>query len=141
MIVLPLVICLAETAVVTLDTVRTIFIARGVKLLATFMGLLEATIWLFAISQLMQNLQQPAYFVGYAIGFALGTYLGIRIEDLLALGTQVVRIITRRDAGALITVLRARGYGVTSVSADGASGAFMSCSRSSSGSAFPTSLR
>ena len=97
-IILPLLITLAETAVVTLDTVRTIFIARGMKVQAAVLGLVEVTVWLFAISQVMQNLSNPACFAGYAVGFTVGTYLGIRIEERLALGTQVVRVLTRRDA-------------------------------------------
>ena len=101
-LLLPLLICLAETAVVTLDTVRTIFIARGMKLPAAALGLLEVTVWLFAISQVMQNLGNPACFIGYAVGFTVGTYLGIRIEERLALGTQVVRVLTRRDAAELV---------------------------------------
>jgi uncharacterized protein YebE (UPF0316 family) len=121
-ILLPVLICVAETAVVALDTVRTIFIARGVKTLATVLGLLEATIWLFAISQVMQNLTQASCFVGYAAGFTIGTYLGMRIEEKLAIGTQVVRIITVREATALIAALRRAGYGVTSIGADGATG-------------------
>ncbi len=119
---LPFLICLAETAVVTLDTVRTIFIARGMKVLAAALGLLEVTIWLFAISQVMQNLSSPTCFIGYAVGFTLGTYLGIRIEERLALGTQVVRVLTRRDAGDLVMSLRTAGHGVTSVQGQGATG-------------------
>ena len=123
MIVLALLICLAETSVVTLDTVRTIFIARGMKRLATLLGLVEVTIWLFAISQVMQNLTNLSCISSYAAGFTLGTYLGIRIEEYLALGTQIVRIIARRDVTELVTALRERNYGVTAVGADGATGA------------------
>jgi uncharacterized protein YebE (UPF0316 family) len=121
-ILLPLLIFLAETSVVTLDTVRTIFIARGMKAQAALLGLLEVTIWLFAISQVMQNLNNPACFLGYAAGFTVGTYLGIRIEALLALGTQIIRVLTRRDAGELVTALREAGHGVTSVEGQGATG-------------------
>ena len=122
MILLPLLIFLAETSVVTLDTVRTIFIARGMKAQAALLGLLEVTIWLFAISQVMQNLNNPACFLGYAVGFTAGTYLGIRIEAFLALGTQIIRVLTRRDATELVTALREAGHGVTSVEGQGATG-------------------
>jgi uncharacterized protein YebE (UPF0316 family) len=120
--VLPLLICLAETVVVTLDTVRTIFIARGMKGLATLIGLLEVCIWLFAIKLVMQNLTNLGFMASYATGFALGTYLGIRIEEYLALGKQGIRIITRRDATELINSLRAKNYGVTMIDAEGSAG-------------------
>ncbi len=106
MFVLPLLICLAETVVVTLDTVRTIFIARGMKGLATVIGLLEVCIWLFAIKLVMENLTNLGFMASYAAGFAMGTYLGIRIEEYLALGKQGVRIVTRRDVTELINALR-----------------------------------
>jgi uncharacterized protein YebE (UPF0316 family) len=122
MILMPLLIGLAEMGVVTLDTVRTIFIARGMKPQATLLGILEVTIWLFAISQVMQNLSNPACFIGYGAGFTLGTYLGMRIEEKLALGTQVIRLITQRDATELVRALRNAGHGVTRLDAEGASG-------------------
>ena len=122
MILLPLLICLAETGVVTLDTVRTIFIAKGMKAVATALSVVEVTIWLFAIGQVMQNLSNASCVLGYAAGFTLGTYLGIRIEERLALGTQVIRVITPRDATDLVTALRGGGHGVTSIRGEGAMG-------------------
>jgi uncharacterized protein YebE (UPF0316 family) len=122
MLILPLIIGVAETGVVTLDTVRTIFIARGMKVYAALLALLEVTIWLFAISQIMQNLSDVGCFIGYGVGFTLGTYLGICIEERLALGKQAVRLITRKDVADLITALRGAGHGVTLAEAEGATG-------------------
>ena len=119
---LPVLIFVAEMAVITLDTIRTIFIARGRKGLASLMGLLEVSIWLFAISQVMQNLGNLGCYVGYAAGFTTGTFLGIRIEEKLALGTLIIRIITNKDASNLIGSLRQARYGVTTVGAQGATG-------------------
>jgi uncharacterized protein YebE (UPF0316 family) len=122
MLFLPLLIFLAETSVVTLDTVRTIFVARGLKLFAPLLGIVVVSIWLFAIGQIMQNLNQPLCYIGYAAGYTLGNYLGVLIEEKLALGSQIVRVITHRDATELIEGLRKANYGVTSVTAQGATG-------------------
>ena len=65
----------------------------------------------------MQNLTNIAYYVAYAGGFALGTFAGIYIEEKLAMGVLLVRIITKRDASELIDFLKSAGYGVTSVGA------------------------
>jgi uncharacterized protein YebE (UPF0316 family) len=119
---LSLLIFLAETAVTTLDTVRTIFVARGKKALASLLGLVEISIWLFAISQVMQNLSNVACFIAYATGFTAGTFLGIRIEEALALGSLVIRIITNKDATDLVAALRMANFGVTSIDAHGANG-------------------
>lgn len=122
MLVLSLEIFLAEMCVVTLGTLRIIFIARGNKVLAPLLGFFEVLIWLFAISQVMQNLGSGSCFVAFALGFTLGNFLGILIEKKLALGMAIVRIITNRPAHALIQQLRAARFGVTCVDGQGAMG-------------------
>ena len=67
--VLPLLVFFSELCVVTLSTLRIIFIGRGMKLLAPVLGFFEITIWLFAVGQVMQNLSDPRCFLGFACGF------------------------------------------------------------------------
>ena len=107
---------------VTLGTLRIAFISRGEKTIAPLIGFVEMMIWLFAISQLIQNLTNFAYYIAYAGGFATGVFMGLRLEDRIALGSRMIRTITQEDASALIEALRAAGFGVTSVPAVGASG-------------------
>jgi len=120
--VLPLLILLARVMDVTLGTLRIIFVARGLKVLAPILGFFEVVIWLLAIGQVMQNLTNVIHYLAYGLGFALGNYVGIRIEEKLAMGLIIVRVITRRDAGELIAYLRGADYGVTVVDAEGSSG-------------------
>jgi uncharacterized protein YebE (UPF0316 family) len=120
--ILPLFIFVAEVCVVTICTVRIIFIARGIRLPAAILGFFEVSIWLFAIGQVMQNLSDIGCYVGFAAGFALGNYLGVSIEQKLALGNLLVRIITNRDSGELFHKLVEAGYGVTRVDGRGATG-------------------
>jgi uncharacterized protein YebE (UPF0316 family) len=120
--VLPLLVFLAETCVLTLATLRTICIARGKKAPAALLGFFEVSIWLFAIGQVMQNLTSPDCYLAFAAGFTLGNYLGILIEQTLALGNLTVQITSRTDAGALIQGLRSAGYGVTKLEGHGATG-------------------
>lgn len=119
---LPVVIFFAELFVVTLGTIRIVFVSRGMKLLAPAIGFFEIIIWLFAISQIMRNLTSVPCYAAFAGGFTVGSYLGILIPEKLALGTMVVRIITKRDAGALLDQLRAANFGVTCVDGQGATG-------------------
>jgi uncharacterized protein YebE (UPF0316 family) len=121
-IALPFLIFLAEVAVVTFGTLRIIFVARGQKVIAPILGFFEVFIWLLAISQVMQNLSDWSCFVAFALGFTLGNYLGILIEQRLALGTVIVRIITHRDATDLVEQLRAANFGFTCVEGQGATG-------------------
>jgi uncharacterized protein YebE (UPF0316 family) len=120
--ILPALVFLAETCVVTLSTVRTICIARGRKILAAALGFFEVSIWLFAIGQIMQNLSDMGCYIAFASGFSLGNFLGIVIEKKLALGNAVVQITTKKGADELIANLKAAGYGVTALNAQGATG-------------------
>jgi uncharacterized protein YebE (UPF0316 family) len=121
-LLIPLLIFCAEVCVVTLGTLRIIFVARGQKVLAPLLGFFESFIWLVAISQIMRDHSDWTCFIAFGSGFALGNYLGICVEKRLALGTVIVRIITHRDAGDLITRLRGANFGVTAVEGRGASG-------------------
>jgi uncharacterized protein YebE (UPF0316 family) len=119
---MPLLIFAAEVCVVTLCTVRIIALSRGMKALASLLGFFEISIWLFAIGQIMQNLSDLSCYLAFAGGFTLGNYLGVLIDAKLALGSLVVRIITHKEASPLIDGLKAADYGVTSISARGATG-------------------
>ena len=107
---------------VTLDTIRIIFVSRGMKYLAPIIGFFEVLIWLIAITQIFSNLTNPLYYVAYAGGFAMGNFIGIIIEEKMAIGTVVIRIITQKDATDLIDFLKCTGCGVTHVDAQGAMG-------------------
>jgi uncharacterized protein YebE (UPF0316 family) len=115
-------IFLAEVCVVTLCTLRTIFLAKGMRFLAPLLGFFEVSLWLFAIGEVMRNLDDVRCALAFASGFTLGTFLGILIEQKLALGSVVVRTITTKDILPLVGTLRDAGYGVTCLPGQGASG-------------------
>jgi uncharacterized protein YebE (UPF0316 family) len=119
---LPLYIFLAEVCVVTISTMRTIFVARGMKFLAPLLGLFEVSIWLFAIGEVMKNLGDWRCSAAFAGGFTLGNFLGILLEEKLAIGSVGVHMITHHDASHLIDALRSADYGVTRIEAEGATG-------------------
>jgi uncharacterized protein YebE (UPF0316 family) len=121
-VVIPLFIVLARIIDVTLGTIRIIYISRGMKYLAPIFGFFEILIWLIAIGQIMRNLNNPVYYLAYAVGFATGNLLGIFVEERLAVGKIILRIITKKDATELTKYLRSSGYGVTTVAAEGATG-------------------
>lgn len=119
---LPVLIFAAETCVVTFSTLRSIFVARGLKKFAVMLGMIESTVWLFAIGQVVSNLSAIPCSVAYAMGFTCGSFLGMTIEEKLAIGTQVVRIITSKPVEPLIARLNAADFGVTCVEGDGITG-------------------
>jgi uncharacterized protein YebE (UPF0316 family) len=79
-------------------------------------------IWLLAIRQIFNHLDNFAAFFAYAAGFAAGNLVGVWLEDKLAIGLQTVRMITTEDASSLADALREANFGVTSFDARGASG-------------------
>jgi uncharacterized protein YebE (UPF0316 family) len=119
---LPLMVFVAEMCVVTVSTIRIIFISRGKKYLASFLGFFEVSIWLFAIGQIMQNLSDLSCFAAFAAGFTIGNFLGILIEKKLALGSLAVNITTQKDARALVEVLQAAECRGTCLEANGIAG-------------------
>ncbi len=121
-VVLPLIIFVARIFDVTLGTLRIIFVARGKRNLAPILGFFEVLIWIVVISQLVQNLESATAYIGYAAGFAAGNYFGMWLEDKLALGTYILRLITAEESGELVQRLRAAGFGVTTVAGEGKTG-------------------
>jgi len=121
-LILPILIILARITDVTFGTIRIVFVARGNKLAAPLLGFFEVFIWIVAISQIMQHANNIVCYLAYAFGFAVGNYVGLTIEHRLAVGTQVVRIITAKHGDELSEVLRSAGFGTTVVDARGANG-------------------
>ena len=119
-VVLPLMIFCARICDVTLGTIRVIFISKGIRYLAPFIGFFEVIIWLLAIGQVMNNLTNGICYVAYGAGFASGTYIGMVIEEKISLGLASVRIITKEDPADLMQSLRTHDYGVTSIDGEGA---------------------
>ena len=109
LLILPLLIFIARVLDVTLGTIRIVFISKGFKYLAPAVGFFEVMIWLLAIGQIFQNFTNIGYYIAYAGGFAMGTFVGIFIEDKLSIGTEIVRIITHKEATKLIGVLKSEG--------------------------------
>ncbi|MBN1957710.1 MAG: DUF2179 domain-containing protein [Desulfuromonadales bacterium] len=119
---LPLLVFLARVTDVSIGTLRIIFVAKGLKYLAALLGFFESLIWLLAVVQVMQNLTSWQTYIAFALGFAAGNFVGVAIEERLALGNLLIRVITRQEADDLVHVLWDAGYGVTSVDAQGETG-------------------
>jgi len=121
-IILPLLICLSRICDVTIGTLRHIFMHKGMKKAVPLLGFVEVLIWLIVIRQVMKNLDNWMCYIGWAGGFSCGTMLGMYLEEKMALGLQVIRIITNQDCHKLIHALKESHHGVTIVDAQGAMG-------------------
>jgi uncharacterized protein YebE (UPF0316 family) len=121
-LLLPLFIFCLRICDVTLDTMRIILMTKGFKNLAPVIGFFEILIWIVAISRTMQNLNNNwICYIAYAGGFATGNYVGMLLDEKLAIGHEIIRVITGMNSG-LARVLRDAGFGVTTLKASGMDG-------------------
>ena len=121
-IILPLLIFVFRLADVSLATLRHIFVSKGFKKVVPILGFFEVMIWLLAIRQIFNNVNNAACFIAWAGGFSAGTYLGMYIEERLALGMQIIRIITNENTDNLVDAFKKYNQGITIVDGHGAMG-------------------
>ncbi len=121
-VILPILIFIARIMDQTIGTLRLIFISKGMKNIAPVLGFFEVIIWLLAIGQIMQHLDNWLCYIAYGAGFAMGNYIGILIEEKLSLGTSIIRVVLPNESPELIAALKTQNFGLTILDAEGAVG-------------------
>lgn len=121
-IVLPFLIFISRVCDVSLGTLRHVFISKGYRTIVPILGFFEVLIWIIVVAQVMKNLNNVACYIAFAGGFGAGTYVGMFIEERLALGLQVIRIITNHNCDDLLKALIDHHHGITVVDATGSTG-------------------
>ncbi|MDR1194732.1 MAG: DUF5698 domain-containing protein [Peptococcaceae bacterium] len=115
-------IFLARIMDVTLQTTRMILMVRGERLKAACIGFFEVIIYVTALNIIFDNLNNLGNLLAYALGFSSGNYIGGVVEELLAIGVQMVQVITMKEPLGLAARLREIGYGVTVLEGQGHTG-------------------
>ena len=121
-ILLPLIIFFSRVCDVSLGTLRHVFISKGYRQIVPILGFFEVLIWIIVVGQIMKNLNNIACYFAFSGGFAAGTYVGLYIEERLALGLQVIRIITNQNCDKLLESLKLENHGITVLDGQGAIG-------------------
>lgn len=121
-ILLPLLIFFARIFDVSINTVRIIYVLGGRKFTSTLLGFFESFVWLMAIRQIFEHLDNWMCYVAYPAGFAAGIFVGMIIEEKIAYGKVIVRIITRKDIHILLQYLNKQFFRYTYVNAEGPDG-------------------
>ncbi len=121
-VILPLLIFLARIMDVSINTIRIIYVLGGRRLTATLLGFFESFIWLMAIRQIFEHLDNWVCYIAYPGGFATGILVGMIIEEKIAYGKVIVRIITRKDVISLIAFLEQSNFRYTRVDTIGSEG-------------------
>ena len=121
-VLLPLLIFLARICDVSINTIRIIYVLGGRRLTATALGFFESFVWLMAISQIFNHLDNWICYIAYPAGFASGIFVGMIIEERIAYGKVIVRMITRKPVQPLLQFLNENGFRYTCVNAEGPDG-------------------
>jgi uncharacterized protein YebE (UPF0316 family) len=118
--ILPLLIFCARICDVSIGTMRIIFVSKGKRNIAPLLGFFEVLIWIIVVSRVMQNLDNYLTYIAYAAGFATGNFVGMLIEERLAVGVQLIRVITNQRGPEMVKLLNEGGFGATMVDGKGA---------------------
>lgn len=115
-----LLIFLSRVMDVTLMTIRTIMVVQGRRLQAAFIGFFEVAIYVTALGTVVSSLDEPLKLLAYCLGFATGNYVGITIENKIALGNLSALIVTKTTKNhELVDLLRYNKFGVTVIEGEG----------------------
>lgn len=121
-VILPILIFLSRIADQSIGTLRLIFLSKGYKLIAPTLGFFKVIIWLAAVGQIFNQLDNVLYYLAYGLGFAAGNFVGMQLEERLSLGNVVVRIIPKKETAELVKHLSEENFGLTRVGAEGSRG-------------------
>ena len=119
-----LAIFLAKVLEVTIATVRVVLTVKGMKGVATALAGLEITIWLIVASTVITQIHSdPLKGVAYVLAYMSGIFIGMMLEDKMALGLSEIEVIADCETAAEITqVLRQKGYAITEFDCRGKDG-------------------
>ena len=92
---------------------RTIFAVKQLRVQAAALGLVEAVIYVFGLKLVFTGDQGVEVLLVYALGFSIGIYVGLIIEEKLAIGYTVIHAIIPNENLKLIEKLRKEGFGVS----------------------------
>ena len=112
----------SSTTDVTLGTLRIILVTKGYRKFAPIAGFFEVLIWIFVMTQIIKHVDNVVCYFAWAIGFATGVFVGSTIENRIALGVVIIRMIISGNGEELISGLKKGGFSVTYVEGTGSKG-------------------
>lgn len=98
-------------------------VVQSRKVQAAIIGFFEVIIYVTALGKVVGSLDNPFNLLAYGLGFACGTFIGITVENKIALGNLGAQIILRTaDNHGLIETLRENKFGITVIEGHGIEG-------------------
>ena len=116
-----LIIFFVKVIEISLDTVRIVLINKGAKKEGALIGFVVIILWIFGASTVLASVKEDilkAFF--YALGYSCGIYVGVIIEEKLAIGLASIEVNVRGVEGERLSVrLREEKFGVTVMKGEG----------------------
>lgn len=83
----------------TLSTLRLIVVAKGKKMFGAILQFIIAFVWVITTGIVVVNIKDdPLKVVFFALGSLIGSYLGSFIEEKIALGEDMLTVITNDNS-------------------------------------------
>lgn len=98
----------------TLSTLRLIVVAKGKKIFGAILQFIIAFVWVITTGIVVVNIKDdPLKVVFFALGSLIGSYLGSFIEEKIALGEDMLTVITNdNSSNEIIEKLSSYNYPV-----------------------------
>lgn len=99
-----------------LSTLRLIVVAKGKKLFGAILQFVIAFVWVITTGIVVVNVKDdPLKVVFFAFGSLIGSYLGSFIEEKIALGSDLIKVIIDKSEQERINNELSKKYFVTSI--------------------------
>lgn len=105
-----------------ISTIRLVFIARNMRLLAAATAFLEALIFAVVMASIVQEIDNIINLTAYCLGAAGGSYAGMWLESRFVVSYSTVTVITRQQGAEIADALRQASFGVTMTHGEGRDG-------------------
>lgn len=103
-----------------LGTLRMILISNGKKHIGALLQLIISLIWIFTTSIVIVDVNKdPMKIFVFVFGTYIGSLVGSILEEKLALGSNLIMVITNEDAKRMLKNIRKIGFAVTSFKGKG----------------------
>lgn len=112
-VIIALIILFAKTLELSLSAVKTVFISKSKKPFAVIAGFIECIVWALIVSAVITSLTSNIlWLLAYCVGYSLGIFIGLIIEEKIALGIKQLEFIVDQFNSLIITqYLKEHNYG------------------------------
>lgn len=116
MLILCIKIFLARILDVSLGTIKTVYIVKEKRLIATIISFFEVLIWFEIARESLNTIFSSILIpISYSLGYATGTYIGTFLSTKFIKGHLTLNIISNKINTKEINILKSYGYGLSEI--------------------------